>query len=297
MSAFTGIMPKSVSISLSICLLVIAMISLQSGASLAKSLFPLVGAQGLTSLRLGMGAFILFIIFKPWRMHFTKSNRLPLLIYGLALGGMNFLFYLALKTIPLGIAVALEFTGPLVVAMLSFRSIVDIVWIVIAALGVWLLLLPAGYHSSEIDFTGAMYALGAGACWAVYIFSGQKAGINHGPGSVAVGSLIAAVVFCPVGFAYQGDALFNPAILPVALAVAVLSTVLPYSLEMIALTRLPARTFGTLMSMEPAIAAISGLVFLNEQLNSVQWLALILIVCASIGTSLTVRNNNQGQVL
>lgn len=233
-----------------ILLLVIAMISIQSGASLAKSLFPLVGAQGITSLRLGIGTLILFVIFKPWRMRFAAGSRLPLLIYGVALGGMNFLFYLSLKTVPLGIAVALEFTGPLAVAMFSSRRPVDFIWVGLAVLGLWFLL-PLGHNIGTIDLFGAACALGAGACWALYIISGQKAGGDHGPGTVAVGSLIAALVFCPIGVAYNGLALFDPAILPVALAVAILSTALPYSLEMVALTRLPTRTFGTLMSLNP----------------------------------------------
>ncbi|AJI95905.1 threonine/homoserine exporter RhtA [Yersinia ruckeri] len=273
---------------LPICLLVIAMVSIQSGASLAKSLFPLVGAQGITSLRLGIGTLILFVIFKPWKMRFAAGSRLALLIYGLALGGMNFLFYLSLKTVPLGIAVALEFTGPLAVAMFSSRRPIDFLWVGLAILGLTFLL-PLGQSVERIDLFGAACALGAGACWAIYILSGQKAGGDHGAGTVAIGSLIAALVFCPIGVAYNGMALFSPAILPVALAVAILSTALPYSLEMVALTRLPARTFGTLMSLEPALAAISGLIFLNEHLSLVQWLALASIICASIGATLTIR--------
>ncbi|EEQ14777.1 Inner membrane transporter rhtA [Yersinia frederiksenii ATCC 33641] len=264
------------------------MISIQSGASLAKSLFPVVGAQGITSLRLGIGTLILFVIFKPWRMRFEAGRRLPLLIYGVTLGGMNFLFYLSLKTVPLGIAVALEFTGPLAVAMLASRRPVDFIWVGLAILGLWFLL-PLGNSIGTIDLFGAACALGAGACWALYIVSGQKAGGDHGPGTVAVGSLIAALVFCPIGVAYNGLALFAPAILPVALAVAILSTALPYSLEMVALTRLPTRTFGTLMSLEPALAAISGLVFLNEHLTLIQWLALASIISASIGATLTIK--------
>ena len=139
---------------LPIFLLVIAMISIQSGASLAKSLFPLVGAQGITSLRLGIGTLILFIIFKPWRMRFEKGSRLPLLVYGVTLGGMNFLFYLSLKTVPLGIAVALEFTGPLAVAMLSSRRPVDFIWVGLAILGLWFLL-PLGSSIGTIDLFGA----------------------------------------------------------------------------------------------------------------------------------------------
>ncbi|WON78091.1 threonine/homoserine exporter RhtA [Serratia sp. UGAL515B_01] len=271
-----------------VCLLIVAMISIQSGASLAKSLFPLIGAEGITTLRLGIGTLILFIIFRPWRMHFAAGNRLPLLIYGLSLGAMNYLFYLSLRTLPLGIAVALEFTGPLAVAMFSSRRPVDFLWVALAIMGLFFLL-PLGEGIGSIDSLGAVYALGAGACWAIYIIFGQRAGGDHGPGTVAVGSLIAAIVFCPIGAWQTGSALLNADILPLALGVAILSTALPYSLEIIALPKIPARTFGTLMSLEPALAALSGMIFLNEHLSGIQWMALSAIIMASIGATLTIK--------
>jgi inner membrane transporter RhtA len=158
------------------------MLSIQSGASLAKSLFPLVGAPGVTALRIVLGTAILVVIFKPWRLRFKKEQRLPLLFYGLSLGAMNYLVYLSIQTIPLGIAVALEFTGPLAVALFSSRRPVDFIWVVLAVLGLWFLL-PLGQNVSEIDLTGAALALGAGACWAIYILTGQRAGEEHGPGN------------------------------------------------------------------------------------------------------------------
>ncbi|TFZ52004.1 threonine/homoserine exporter RhtA [Serratia proteamaculans] len=283
---------KASSTLLPICLLIVAMVSIQTGASLAKSLFPLVGAEGITTLRLSIGTLILFIIFRPWRMRFAAGSRLPLFIYGLTLGAMNYLFYLSLRTLPLGIAVALEFTGPLAVAMFSSRRPIDFLWVALAITGLWFLL-PLGHDMGSIDPVGAACALGAGACWAVYIICGQKAGGDHGPGTVAVGSLIAAVVFCPIGAWQTGSALLNIDILPVALAVAILSTALPYSLEIIALPKIPARTFGTLMSLEPAMAALSGMLFLNEHLTTVQWLALAAIIAASMGATLTIRPKPQ----
>jgi inner membrane transporter RhtA len=275
-----------------VCLLIIAMVSIQTGASLAKSLFPMVGAEGITTLRLSIGTLILFIIFRPWRMRFAAGSRLPLFIYGLTLGAMNYLFYLSLRTLPLGIAVALEFTGPLAVAMFSSRRPIDFLWVALAIAGLWFLL-PLGHDMGSIDPIGAACALGAGACWAVYIICGQKAGGDHGPGTVAVGSLIAAVVFCPIGAWQTGSALLNVDILPIALAVAILSTALPYSLEIIALPKIPARTFGTLMSLEPALAALSGMLFLNEHLTTVQWLALAAIIAASMGATLTIKPKPQ----
>jgi len=268
------------------------MLSIQSGASLAKSLFPVVGAPGVTALRIALGTLILVVIFKPWRLRFQKEQRLPLLLYGLSLGAMNYLFYLSIQTVPLGIAVALEFTGPLAVALFSSRRPIDFVWVVLAVLGLWFLL-PLGQDVSHVDLTGAALALGAGACWAVYILTGQRAGEEHGPATVALGSLIAAIIFVPLGMAQATESIWQWSILPVGLAVAVLSTALPYSLEMIALTRLPTRIFGTLMSMEPALAAMSGMVFLGESLTLTQTLALCSIIAASMGSTLTLRRESK----
>ncbi|HIC0361347.1 TPA: threonine/homoserine exporter RhtA [Escherichia coli] len=265
---------------LPIVILLVAMASIQGGASLAKSLFPLVGAPGVTALRLALGTLILIAFFKPWRLRFAKEQRLPLLFYGVSLGGMNYLFYLSIQTVPLGIAVALEFTGPLAVALFSSRRPVDFVWVVLAVLGLWFLL-PLGQDVSHVDLTGCALALGAGACWAIYILSGQRAGAEHGPATVAIGALQA------------GEALWHWSVIPLGLAVAILSTALPYSLEMIALTRLPTRTFGTLMSMEPALAAVSGMIFLGETLTPIQLLALGAIIAASMGSTLTVRKESK----
>lgn len=279
---------RSSSVWLPVVVILIAMLSIQSGASLAKSLFPLVGAPGVTALRIALGTAILVVIFKPWRLRFKKEQRLPLLFYGLSLGAMNYMFYLSIQTIPLGIAVALEFTGPLAVALFSSRRPVDFIWVILAVLGLWFLL-PLGQSVSEIDLTGAALALGAGACWAIYILTGQRAGEEHGPATVAIGSLIAAIIFVPVGMAQATESIWQWLVMPIGLAVAILSTALPYSLEMIALTRLPTRIFGTLMSMEPALAALSGMVFLGETLTFTQTLALCSIIAASMGSTLTMR--------
>lgn len=279
---------RTSSVWLPVAVILIAMLSIQSGASLAKSLFPLVGAPGVTALRIVLGTAILVAIFKPWRLRFKKEQRLPLLFYGLSLGAMNYMFYLSIQTIPLGIAVALEFTGPLAVALFSSRRAVDFIWVVLAVLGLWFLL-PLGQNVSEIDLAGAALALGAGACWAVYILTGQRAGEEHGPATVALGSVTAAIVFVPIGMVQATESIWQWSVMPIGLAVAVLSTALPYSLEMIALTRLPTRIFGTLMSMEPALAAISGMVFLGETLTFTQTLALCSIIAASMGSTLTMR--------
>lgn len=277
---------------LPIVVILIAMCSIQSGAALAKSLFPLVGAPGVTALRLALGTLILVCVFKPWRLRFTAEQRVPLLLYGLSLGAMNYLFYLSIQRIPLGVAVALEFTGPLAVALFGSRRPVDFLWVALAVLGLWFLL-PLGQNIAHVDLTGAALALGAGACWAVYILTGQRAGEEHGPATVAMGSLIAAVVFVPIGALQAGEVLWQWSILPLGLGIAILSTALPYSLEMIALTRMPTRTFGTLMSLEPALAAVSGMIFLGETLTGTQTLALLAIIAASMGSTLTLRRESK----
>ena len=271
-----------------IALLLIAMASIQTGASLAKGMFPLIGAQGTTALRLIFASLFMLILLRPWRARLTWRTLRTVMIYGIALGCMNLLFYMSLRAVPLGIAVALEFTGPLAVAILASRRAVDFAWVALAVLGL-LLLIPMGDTQAGIDPVGVSYALGAGVCWALYILYGQKAGADNGVQTAALGVMIAAVFIAPIGIAHAGTALLDLALIPTAIAVAVLSTALPYSLEMVALTRLPARTFGTLMSMEPAIGALSGLMFLHEVLSTTQWLAIGAIIMASIGATLTMR--------
>ncbi|MFV3405802.1 threonine/homoserine exporter RhtA [Pseudomonas sp. NY15463] len=271
-------------------LLLIAMASIQSGASLAKSMFPIVGAQGTTTLRLIFASIIMLLLLRPWRARLDASTLRSVIIYGMALGGMNFLFYMSLRSVPLGIAVALEFTGPLTVALLASRRALDFVWIALAVAGL-LLLIPVGQAGGGIDPVGALYALGAGVCWALYILYGQRAGAENGIQTAALGVVIAALFVAPIGMLHAGSALLTPALLPVALAVAVLSTALPYSLEMVALTRMPARTFGTLMSIEPAFGALSGLLFLGEQLTLWQWLAILAIITASVGATLSMKRD------
>lgn len=282
--------PRSLAATLfPIGVLLIAMASIQSGASLAKSMFPLIGAEGTTTLRLLFASVIMLVLLRPWRARLTAKTLKTVVIYGAALGGMNFLFYMSLQTVPLGIAVALEFTGPLAVALYASRRPVDFLWIGLAVIGL-LLLIPMGDTGESLDLKGVGYALGAGVCWALYILYGQKAGAENGIQTAALGVVIAAIVVAPIGIAHAGAALLNPALIPVALGVAVLSTALPYTLEMVALTRLPTRTFGTLMSIEPAFGALSGLLFLNEVLSTAQWLAIAAIITASVGATLSIRS-------
>jgi inner membrane transporter RhtA len=271
-----------------IAVLIAAMFCFQLGAVIAKGLFPLVGAAGTTALRMALAALMLLAVWRPWRMRLSRREGRVIVIYGLALGCMNFCFYLSLSTIPLGIAVALEFAGPLALAMAASRRAVDFVWILMAALGL-LALLPLGMSSQPLPAAGVLYALAAGFFWAMYIFYGRKAGAAHGGQTTALGMVVGALVVVPIGVAQAGAQLFSPAILPAALGVALLSSALPYSLEMLAMPRLPTRTVGVLMSLDPALGALSGLIFLSERLSWIQWAAIASIMAASAGSAATSR--------
>jgi inner membrane transporter RhtA len=271
---------------ISIMLLLIAMGSIQIGASFAKTLFQSVGAAGAVALRTALATLMLVAVLRPWRRKLGEGSWTALGAYGVSLGVMNLLYYLALRTLPLGITVSIEFAGPLAVAVLWSRRAIDFLWIGLAAAGL-ALLLPIGQSHGNVDPTGALFALGAGACWAVYIVFGQKAGADYGPQTVALGSVIASIIVVPIGVAEAGARLLSAAVLPYGLAIALLSTALPYTLEMIALTRLPARTFGILMSIEPVFGALAGWAMLHEQLSLVQWAAIAMIIFASLGTTWT----------
>ena len=278
-----------------VLLLLIAMSSIQAGASIAKTLFHSVGAPGAVALRTALATLMLALVLRPWRARVTADSWPALAVYGVSLGVMNFLYSMALRTVPLGITVALEFTGPLLVAVLSSRRPVDFVWIALAAAGLSLLL-PIGHTQGAIDPTGALFALGAGACWALYIVFGQKAGAAYGAQAVALGSVIASIIVVPIGIAEAGATLLSPAALAYGLAIGLLSTALPYTLEMIVLTRLPARTFGILMSIEPVFGALAGWAMLHELLAALQWAAIAMIIVASIGTTWTATAQRQSPV-
>ncbi len=264
----------------------------QLGAALAKSLFPVIGAVGATAWRMGFSALLLAVLWRPWRIRTSARQARIIIAYGLTLACMNSVFYLSLQTIPLGVAVALEFTGPLAVALAASRRPLDYLWVVMAVLGLAALLpLGVGSHLAAI---GVCYALAAGVCWALYILFGRRAGGAHGGQTTALGMLVGALVVVPAGLAHSGAGLFAPAILPTAIAVALLSSTLPYSLEMFALPRLPAHTYGILMSLDPPLAALSGLAFLGESLTRMQWAAVVCIMVASAGSAATHRTAARG---
>ncbi len=268
--------------------LLAGMVSIQSGAIAAKHLFPVFGAPGTTAIRLGLGALILLPILRPWRARITAAHLPMLLAYGGTLGVMNLLFYTAIQRIPLGIAVALEFTGPLTLAIALSRRWADLAWTVLAVAGL-LCLLPLGEARHALNGAGILSALGAGACWAAYTVFGQRAGGVHGITTTALGIVIAAIVIVPFGLAHTQLANFKLALLPSMFAVAIFSSALPFSLEMIALTGLSTRVYGSLTSVEPAIGALLGLLFLGESLTTLQALGVIIIMGASLGTAATAQ--------
>jgi inner membrane transporter RhtA len=271
-----------------IALLLLSMASYMAGAAVAKTLFAVINPVAVVALRIGFGTLILSVILRPWRIRVTGDAYRSLAIYGVSLGIMNLLYYQALSRIPLGIATAIEFTGPLAVSIASSRQPIDFCWAALTASGL-ILLAPSARLGTGLDPIGVLCALGAGGCWALYIVFGQKAGISHGPRTVALGSLISALLIVPVGIVSAGPALLSPSVLGPGLAVAVLSTALAYPLEMAALTRLPARTFGVLLSIEPAMAALFGFVLLGQRISMQQAAAIAMIVLASIGAVATLR--------
>jgi inner membrane transporter RhtA len=280
---------KSDTVTVPIAVLIAAMVCFQLGAALAKGLFPVVGASGTAALRLALSAIMLLAVWRPWRLRLSAREMRVILAYGLSLGWMNFFFYLSLRFIPLGVAVALEFAGPLALAMAASRRGIDFAWILMAGVGL-LALLPLGIGAKQLDLLGVGCGLAAGACWALYIYFGRKAGAAHGGQTTALGMLIGAIVIVPIGAAEAGTRLISPSILPAALAVALLSSAIPYSLEMLAMPRLPTRTVGVLMSLDPALGALSGLCFLGESLTWVQWAAIASIMAASAGSAATSRS-------
>ena len=270
----------------------VSLITLCAGTSLAKGLFPFVGAEGTTTYRLVFSTLLLMAFWRPWRRAWTWADVPILVLFGATLGLMNLLFYNAIKTVPFGLAIAVEFTGPLAVALWSSKKPLDFVWIVLAVAGMGLIL-PLGNASgadmqaAAIDPVGIAFALGAGACWAVYIVVGQRVADRIGSFATPMGMLVAALLVTPVGISVAGSSLLNPEWMLAGLGIALLSSAIPYSLEMYSLKHLPKQTFSILLSLEPAVGALAGWLVLSEQLGTQQLGAIGLIMAASMGSAMT----------
>ena len=268
--------------------LLLAILSVQYGAAFAKGLFPVAGPLWTGTLRICFSALMLGIAFRPRLVHLRREQWLAAIPYGISLGGMNLFFYFALARIPLGLAVAVEFTGPLMVALLGSQRLLDLLWATLAILGI--LLITPWSTAHHVDAVGIGLAFCAGLLWAAYILLGRRVSqVFSGSSGVAVGMLAAALAVLPAVAVSPASVHFEPRILLAGLGVAVLSSALPYTLEMIALRAIPARTFGILMSLEPAVAALCGWILLGERLSPVQCLAIALVITASVGTSIRAR--------
>jgi inner membrane transporter RhtA len=262
--------------------------SVQFGAALASKLFEQAGPGGVVLLRLALAALMLMAIARPAIRGRTRSDYLAVLGYGLILGVMNWSFYEALDRLPLGVAVTVEFTGPLAVAVGGSRRALDGVWVVLAGGGVVLLALRGDNH--DVTVAGVLLALAAGACWAGYILISQRVGRTWAQlDGLALALCIGTLVVIPAGIVEGGSALLRPSVIAGGAAIAILSSILPYSFELIALRRLRAATFGLLMSLEPAVAALAGVLILGQPLRLVTTVAIVMVVIASVGTTLTSR--------
>lgn len=279
-------MPAARPLLLPYAALIGAIVTLCIGTSLAKGLFPVVGAQGTSAYRVGFAALILMLIWRPWKHPISRADLGRVALYGAVMGVLNLSFYMAIRTVPLGVAVAIEFIGPLAVSVASSRKLIHFVWIGLAVLGL-ALLLPIDPGAKPLDPVGVGFACVAAAMWALYIILGKRTGHLHAGRSVALGMAVAALVVVPIGVASAGASLFQPKLIGLGLVAAVMSSAIPYSLEMIALRAIPKRSFGVMLSLEPAAGALAGLVILREHLAATQWLAIAAIVAASAGTIMT----------
>jgi inner membrane transporter RhtA len=266
----------------------LSIFSVQFGAAIAKNLFDSLGPSGTVFLRIAFAALVLLVLVRP-KLVGVHSGRAFLVagLFGLALALMNLSFYQAIDRIPLGVAVTLEFVGPLGVAVAGSRRVLDVLWVLLAAAGI-LLLAPLGaFGGMDLDPLGVAFALLAGCLWASYIFLSARTGSAFPGGTGLVIALcIGTVILAPVGIAGAGSALLDPKLLLAGFGVAMLSSAIPFSLELEALRKIPARIFGVLMSLEPAMAALAGFVLLGERLGIRAVMAVLFVTIAAAGASL-----------
>nr|WP_106435917.1 EamA family transporter [Streptomyces davaonensis] len=256
-------------------------ISVQFGGALAVSLMPRAGALGVVTLRLLVAALVLLVVCRPRLRGHSRTDWGTVVVFGITMAAMNGLFYQSVARIPLGTAVTLEVLGPLALSVLASRRAINLVWAGLALAGVFLL---GGGGFSSLDVAGVAFALSAGAMWAAYIVFSARTGRRFPQADgLALAMAVAAVLFLPLGVVESGTKLLDPVTIALGAAVAILSSVLPYTLELLALRRLPASTFAILMSLEPAIAATAGFLILDQALSTTEALAIALVIAASMG--------------
>lgn len=262
--------------------------SVQFGAALADTLFSEAGPGGVVFLRLLFSSAILLALSRPSVRGRRRADLVAAVTFGVVLALMNWSFYEALDRLPLGVAVTIEFTGPLTVAVAGSRRLLDVVWVLLAAAGVVLLATRGGHHGVHV--TGVLLALVAAACWACYILLSQRVGAAFARlDGLAIALGVGTLLVIPVGIVQGGSALVQPSVVAGGLGVALLSSLIPYSLEIIALRGISAGRFGLLMSLEPAVAALAGVLVLGQTLTAVLAVALLLVVGASVGNTLMAR--------
>ena len=263
-----------------------SLVSLCVGSSYAKQLFAQVGIEGVSALRIGLSMCLLLVAIRPWRVKWTRQDTLPLAVYGFTLGLMNLLFYESIGRIPLGVAIAIEFTGPLAVAIWNSRRALDGVWVALVVAGLLILLPWPGRDAvALLDPVGVAYALAAAMCWALYIVQGQRVARRYGVNAVSVGMVFAAMLVVPVGWAQSGAVIGDSVWWWPGLIVALFSSAIPYALEIYALRHLPQHTFSICLSLEPVVGAVAAWLMLGEALSSAQLLAIGLIMAASVGSA------------
>ena len=263
--------------------------SVQFGSAFADKLFAQAGPGGVVLLRLALSALFLLAISRPSLRGRTRADLGAVIAFGLVLGAMNWSFYEALDRLPLGVAVTIEFVGPLAVAVGGSRRALDLIWVVLAGGGVALLALRGDHHG--VSALGVLLALVAGTCWAAYILLSKRVGASFAAlDGLAIALGIGTLLVIPAGVVEGGTALGRPGVLAGGLFVALLSSLIPYSLEIVALRRLSASTFGLLMSLEPAVAALAGVIVLSQHLTGVLLVALVMVVTASVGTTIVGRS-------
>jgi len=265
-------------------LVIAGIVSVQVGAAIAKGLFDLVPPTAMVWLRLITSAVILLLVARPRLTGHSGRDWLIALGFGVSLLVMNWAIYQSFARIPLGIAVTIEFLGPLTVAVIGSRRLTDLIWVALAGMGVALL----GLSRATLTLAGVGFALLAALGWAFYILLSAQTG-RRWPGisGIAIASMVGAIVLAPPAIVEAGSQMLNPTILALGFAIGLLSSVIPYSFELIALRRIPPRVFSILMSLEPAAAALAAMILLGEFLSLVQWLAMGCVVVASIGATRT----------
>lgn len=270
-------------------LVLAAVASVQNGAAVATRLFPRAGPGGTVFLRLALSSLLLLAIARPKGVLSRPRREMGVAVaFGLVLAGMNATFYEALSRVPLGVAVTIEFIGPLGLAVAGSRRRLDLLWVVLAAAGVTLLTSGGGH----LDWVGIAFAATAGCLWACYILLSQRVGaVFPGAQGLALALLIGTLGIAPYGIVDGGSALLDPGVIGRGCAVALLSSAVPYSLELYALRRMRASVFGVLMSLEPAFAALAGLMFLSQHLRLREWIAIVLVMAASVGATRGARRD------